>query len=122
MTRKKIVQSISEDLGFTHVKTLEIVEKVFDAILETLVEEERVELRNFGIFQVKRRGPRKARNPKTGGKVLVPEKFVVTFKPGHVMQQRVEALGNGSQRGAEAADPARMTESSIVVKGEQYAD
>jgi nucleoid DNA-binding protein len=122
MTRKKIVQSISEDLGFTHVKAKEIVEKVFDAILETLVKEERVELRNFGIFQVKRRGPRKARNPKTGGKVLVPEKFVVTFKPGHVMQQRVEALGNGSQRAAEAADPARVTEPSIGVKGEEHAD
>jgi nucleoid DNA-binding protein len=74
------------------------------AILDTLVDEQRVELRNFGIFQVKRRGPRKARNPRTGEKVLVPEKCVVTFKPGLVMQQRVEALENKTQSAAEAAD------------------
>ena len=86
----------SEDLGLTQVKTKEIVQKVFDAILQTLVEERRVELRNFGVFEVKRRGPRKARNPMTGEKVFVPEKFVVTFKPGQIMQQRVEALSGQS--------------------------
>ena len=65
---------------------------------------QRVELRDFGIFQVKRRGPRKARNPRAGEKVLVPEKCVVTFKPGLGMQQRVEALENKTQSAAEAAD------------------
>jgi len=93
VTKKEIVRSISEDLGLTQLETKKIVQKVFDAILETLVEEERVELRNFGIFEVKRRGPRKARNPRTGEKVFVPEKCVVTFKPGQIMQQRVRSLG-----------------------------
>ena len=99
MTRKKIAQSIAQDLGLTQLEAETVVQKVFDAILDTLVEEERVELRNFGIFQVKRRGPRKARNPRTGEKVFVPEKRVVTFKPGHGMQQRVEALGNAGAEG-----------------------
>ena len=94
MTRREIAQTIAQDLDLSQVQAKQVVQKVFDAILDTLVEEERVELRNFGIFQVKRRGPRKARNPRTGEKVLVPEKRVVTFKPGHVMQQRVAALGN----------------------------
>lgn len=93
MTKKEIVRSISEDLGLTQLETKKIVQKVFDAILETLVEEERVELRNFGIFEVKRRAPRRARNPRTGEKVFVPEKCVVTFKPGQIMQQRVRSLG-----------------------------
>jgi nucleoid DNA-binding protein len=92
VTKKEIVRSISEDLGLTQLKTKEIVQKVFDAILKTLVEEGRVELRNFGIFEVKRRGPRKARNPRTGEKVYVAERSVVTFKPGQIMQQRVRAL------------------------------
>lgn len=92
MTRKEIVRSISEDLGLTQLKTKEIVERVFDTILKTLLEEGRVELRNFGVFEVKRRGPRKARNPRTGEKVFIPERSVVTFKPGQVMQERVEAL------------------------------
>ena len=94
MTKKEIVRSISEDLGLPQLQAKEIVQKVFDAIVQTLAEEGRVELRNFGVFQVKRRGPRKARNPRTGEKVFVPEKSVVTFKPGQVLQQRVEALGH----------------------------
>ena len=103
MTRKEIVRSISEDLGLTQLQTKQIVQKVFQAILNTLAEEGRVELRNFGVFEVKRRGPRRARNPRTGEKVSVPEKSVVTFKPGQTMQQRVEALGNANGDGAETA-------------------
>jgi nucleoid DNA-binding protein len=103
VTKKEIVRSISEDLGLTQLKTKEIVQKVFDAILKTLVDEGRVELRNFGVFEVKRRAPRKARNPRTGEKVFVPEKSVVTFKPGQIMQRRVEALGNANGDGAETA-------------------
>jgi integration host factor subunit beta len=96
VTKKEIVRSISEDLGLTQLKTKEIVQKVFDAILATLVEEGRVELRNFGVFEVKRRAPRRSRNPRTGERILVPEKRVVTFKPGQIVQQRVKALGNSN--------------------------
>ena len=121
MTRREIAQSIAQDLGLTQVQAKQIVQKVFDAVLDSLVEEGRVELRNFGVFQVKRRGPRKARNPRTGAKVFVPEKRVVTFKPGQVLQQRVAALGNRTQRAAETADPADVNESSIAAKGEEHA-
>jgi integration host factor subunit beta len=99
VTKNEIVRSISEDLGLTQLKTKEIVQKVFDAILRTLVDERRVELRNFGVFEVKRRAPRKARNPRTGETVFVPEKSVVTFRPGQIMQQRVESLGNSNGEG-----------------------
>ena len=92
VTKKEIVRTISEEIGLTQLKTKEIVQKTFDAIVETLVEEGRIELRNFGVFEVKRRAPRKARNPRTGTKVEVPEKFVVTFKPGKEMEQRVREL------------------------------
>ncbi len=92
VTKKEIVKTISEDIGLTQLKTKEIVQKTFDAIVETLVEDGRIELRNFGVFEVKRRAPRKARNPRTGDKVYVPEKFVVTFKPGKEMEERVREL------------------------------
>ena len=92
MTKKEIVKTISEEIGMTQLKTKEIVQKTFDAIVETLVEERRIELRNFGVFEVKRRAARKARNPRTGDKVYVPEKFVVTFKPGKEMEERVREL------------------------------
>lgn len=100
MTKKEIVKTISEEIGLTQLKTKEIVQKTFDAIVETLVEERRIELRNFGVFEVKKRAARKARNPRTGEKVFVPEKFVVTFKPGKEMEERVREL---ERRANEAA-------------------
>lgn len=92
MTKKEIVKTISEEIGLTQLKTKEIVQKTFDAIVETLVEDGRIELRNFGVFEVKKRAARKARNPRTGQRVDVPEKFVVTFKPGKEMEERVKQL------------------------------
>ena len=92
MTKKEIVKAISDELGLTQLKTKEIVQKTFDAIVETLVEDRRIELRNFGVFEVKMRAARKARNPRTGGQVEVPAKFVVTFKPGKEMEAKVREL------------------------------
>ena len=92
MTKKEIVKTISEEIGLTQLKTKEIVQKTFDAIVETLVGDGRIELRNFGVFEVKKRAARKARNPRTGDKVFVPAKYVVTFKPGKEMEERVRLL------------------------------
>jgi nucleoid DNA-binding protein len=106
VTKKEIVKTISEDIGLTQLKTKEIVQKTFDAIVEALVEERRIELRNFGVFEVKERAARKARNPRTGERVDVPEKMVVTFKPGKEMEEKVrqlEAARKARQAAAEAA-------------------
>ena len=92
MTKKEIVKAISDEIGMTQLKTKEIVQKTFDAIVKTLIAEKRIELRNFGVFEVKKRAARKARIPRTGAKVFVPEKFVVTFKPGKEMEEKVRQL------------------------------
>jgi nucleoid DNA-binding protein len=107
MTKKEIVKQISDEIGLTQLKTKEIVQKTFNAIVETLIRERRIELRNFGVFEVKKRKARKARNPKTSESVFVPPKFVVTFKPGKEMEEKVrnldlgsdsdEAVGNGQE-------------------------
>lgn len=97
MTKKDIVRTISEEIGLTQLKTKEIVQKTFDAIVDTLVREERIELRNFGVFEVKKRAARKARNPRTGERVDVAEKYVVTFKPGKEMEERVRQLEERKQ-------------------------
>ena len=94
MTKKEIVKQISERLDLTQLKTKEIVQQTLDAIVETLLEAGRIELRNFGVFEVKRRKARKARNPRTGEKVDVPPKNVVTFKPGKEMEERVRQMTN----------------------------
>jgi nucleoid DNA-binding protein len=94
VTKKEIVKQISEELGLTQLKTKEIVQKTFNAIVETLLKDRRIELRNFGVFEVKRRKARKARNPRTGEKVDVEPKNVVTFKPGKEMEERVRLMDN----------------------------
>ena len=94
VTKKEIVKQISEKLGLTQLKTKEIVQKTFDAIIETLLSEGRIELRNFGVFEVKQRKARKARNPRTGERVDVEPKNVVTFKPGKEMEERVRQMTN----------------------------
>ena len=102
MTKKEIVKAISEEIGLTQLKTKEIVQKTFDAIVETLVRDRRIELRNFGVFEVKKRAARKARNPRTGERVDVEEKFVVTFKPGKEMEERVKRLEEEAAAAAKA--------------------
>src|SRR5579872_5046984 len=92
VTKKEIVKQISDRIGLTQLKTKEIVQQTFDAIVDTLLEAGRIELRNFGVFEVKQRKARKARNPRTGEKVDVPPKYVVTFKPGKEMEERVRRL------------------------------
>ena len=91
-TKKEIVKRIAEHTALTQVQTKEVVQRSFDAIIDAIVEEGRIELRNFGVFEVKLRRPRKARNPRTGDKVSVPAKNVVTFKPGRIMEERVARL------------------------------
>ncbi len=106
MTKKDIVRTISEEVGLTQQQTKEIVQKTFDAIIECLVRERRIELRNFGVFEVKPRAARKARNPRTGQQVDVPRKHVVTFKPGKNMEAKVRDLDEAEAR--KSADAARL--------------
>ena len=105
MTKKDIVRTISEEVGLTQQQTKEIVQKTFDAIIESLVRERRIELRNFGVFEVKPRAARKARNPRTGDEVIVPKKHVVTFKPGKYMEAKVRDLDESEQEDSESDAP-----------------
>jgi nucleoid DNA-binding protein len=94
VTKKEIVKQIADKLDLTQLKTKEIVQLTFDAIVETLLADGRIELRNFGVFEVKQRKARKARNPRTGERVDVPPKNVVTFKPGKEMEEKVRNMQN----------------------------
>ena len=113
MTKKDIVRTISEEVGLTQQQTKEIVQKTFDAIIESLVRERRIELRNFGVFEVKPRAARKARNPRTGEQVDVPRKHVVTFKPGKYMEAKVRDLDEAEERRVlEAERDSQATDSA----------
>jgi len=92
VTKKDIVKTISAEADLTQLKVKEIVQRTFDEIIETLVRDGKIELRNFGVFKVKKRAGRPARNPRTTDPVYVPEKCVVTFKPGKEMAARIRSL------------------------------
>ncbi|MDR3110186.1 MAG: integration host factor subunit beta [Planctomycetaceae bacterium] len=92
VTKKEIVRIIAEELDETQMKTKDVVQKTFDVIIKTLVAERRVELRNFGVFEVKKRGARMARNPRTGEEVMINQHYVVTFKPGKEMENKIAEL------------------------------
>src|SRR5262249_42221658 len=105
MTKKEIVKQISDRANLTQLKTKEIVQWTFDAIVETLIQDGRIELRNFGVFEVKRRKARKARNPRTGAKVEVEPKNVVTFQPGKEMEEKVRRMAKVAERPTKVRKP-----------------
>ncbi len=125
MTKKEIVRAISDKTGLTQLQIKEIVQLTFEGIVETLLEEGRVELRNFGVFQVKTRKARQARNPRTGRQVSVPAKSVVVFKPGKGMEARVKLADEGGlaarlEQLGEVADQAADDESEFEEESTQF--
>ncbi len=90
MTKKDIVLRITDSTGIKQVDVKRIVQKTFDSIIESLTRNEKVELRNFGVFKIKERRARFGRNPRTGESVPVPPRKVVVFKPGLEMKQKIK--------------------------------
>jgi nucleoid DNA-binding protein len=92
VTKKEIVGKIASETELPQLTVKDVVEKTFKAILDTLLKVGRIELRNFGVFEVKQRKPRRARNPLSGERIDVPKKIVVTFKPGKEMEDKIGEL------------------------------
>ncbi len=90
MRKRDIVLKISDKTGIKQIKVKEIVQLTLDTVFEALKEGRRIELRNFGVFQVKTRKKRIGRNPKTGEVVPVPERKTVVFKPGLDMKKFIK--------------------------------
>jgi nucleoid DNA-binding protein len=98
MTKKEIVRSVAEKLNLTQLQTKDIVQNVLECLVETLATEKRIELRNFGVFEVRKRKARKARNPRTGAVVLAKEKNVVVFKSGKALEDALQKKQRKSSR------------------------
>ena len=92
LTKRDLVMRISDETGLAQRQVVDVVQKTLDYITESLASGDDVELRNFGVFEVRRRKPRVARNPKTNAKVQVPAKNVVTFKPGKEMEDLIQKI------------------------------
>ena len=90
MTKRAIAQTVSEKINITQQEAKRVVQNVLDVIKDTLVDEGRIELRNFGVLEVRERAARKARNPRTGDTVQVEKKRVVVFKVGKALEVAVQ--------------------------------
>ncbi len=89
VTKKELVARIAAQTGQTKVVTKDILQRFLDEIINELACGNRLEFREFGVFEVKDRPPRRAQNPRTLEKVDVPAKRVVKFKVGRMMKERV---------------------------------
>lgn len=88
MTRSALIEKVAQRVeGLTLKQTEIVVETVFDSIKEALKKGEKIEIRGFGNFRLKERQPRKARNPKTGESVDVPQKKAIRFKAGKALKE-----------------------------------
>jgi integration host factor subunit beta len=89
MTKAELVEEVSRVSDLTKKHAEVIVDTVFKSIIDALHRGEKIELRGFGSFRLRKREPRKGRNPKTGDKVDVPPKKVPYFKPGKELKDLI---------------------------------
>jgi nucleoid DNA-binding protein len=93
LTKRDLVLRICEDTGMVQQQAAEVVQGTFDHIIKALAQGDKVELRNFGIFEVRMRKARTGRNPSAPGtEVPIPERSVVKFKAGREMRLEVGKL------------------------------
>lgn len=108
MTKRELVIQVAERLGYTQNEVASVVQTTLDAITESLAEGQRLEIRNFGVFELRTRDARIGRNPRTGEEVPITEKRVASFKPGKALKELVQG-GNIA-----AWEQAQLTETHVT--------
>ena len=95
LTKRDLVVQISSEVDLVQAKVHEVVQKTLDLITDALAREENVELRNFGVLEVRLTKPRVGRNPNKPEKSFeIPARYTVKSKPGKIMRERVLSIGS----------------------------
>lgn len=113
MTKAELVEDVARAAELTKKDAERLVEIVFESIIDTLNQGEKIELRGFGSFRVRERGARRGRNPKTGDPVNIPAKRVPYFKPGKELKELINeesAPGASSTESSSSSDAASDSE------------
>jgi integration host factor subunit beta len=106
MTKAELVEDVARAAELTKKDAERLVEIVFESIIDTLNQGEKIELRGFGSFRVRERGARRGRNPKTGDPVDIPAKRVPYFKPGKELKELInEETGADTQQTGDGGTP-----------------
>jgi nucleoid DNA-binding protein len=109
MTKRDLVVRISEETGLVQQDVLSVVQRTLDYIGEAVAQGDKVELRNFGVFEVKIRKARVGRNPNSpAADVRIPPRAVVKFKPGKDMREAVLRLTPRDEPKAKSASAAAL--------------
>jgi integration host factor subunit beta len=111
ITKKELIDRIAESAGSRRVMVKKVIQQFLDEIVNELGRGNRLEFRDFGVFETKLRKARKAQNPKTLEPVAVPEKRTVKFKVGRLMKQRLGDM-TGAAIEDEAGDVVEMSDAS----------
>ncbi|NNC22984.1 integration host factor subunit alpha [Salinisphaera sp. USBA-960] len=93
LTKADLAETLFEDLGFNKRESKEFVNRFFDSIRDTLAEGEQVKISGLGNFELRDKGERPGRNPKTGEEIPISARRVVTFKAGRKLRSYVESGG-----------------------------
>jgi integration host factor subunit beta len=106
ITKKELIDQIADATGEKRVVVKKIVQTFLDSIIVELGRDNRLEFRDFGVFEVKQRRARKAQNPKTLAPVQVPPKRTVKFKVGRLMKQTLVSPRSATEPSTSSSAPA----------------
>lgn len=93
LTRMDLSEAVFREVGLSRNESAQLVERVLEVMSDSLVVDEQVKISSFGTFSVRSKTARVGRNPKTGEEAPIPPRRVLTFRPSHLMKERV-ATGN----------------------------
>lgn len=113
ITKKDLAYRIADRTGLKKVAVKEVLQQFIDDVIDELAKGNRLEFREFGVFEIKTRAARRARNPRTGARVDVPPKTVIHFKAGRLMKERVAEL-QAKAAAAKAGNAAPPTPPAAV--------
>jgi nucleoid DNA-binding protein len=104
LTKRELVVQISNETGLVQHEVFEVIQRTLDHITDALARGDSVELRNFGVLEVRLTKPRVGRNPnQPGSSFVIPARATVKFKEGKIMRQKVSQLSAELKRAAEKA-------------------
>ncbi|MBI2876725.1 MAG: integration host factor subunit alpha [Candidatus Tectomicrobia bacterium] len=89
MVKADLRDQVYEKVGFSKNEASDVIEAVFDVVKDTLKSGERVQIAGFGIFDIREKGKRVGRNPKTGEEIVISPRKVLTFKPSKILRDEV---------------------------------
>ncbi len=114
VTKKDLIDRIAEDTNQKRTAVKRTVQAFLDNVIRELSEGNRLEFRDFGVFEIRQRAPRIAQNPKTLERVPVPAKNTVKFKVGRLMKLALEGEANVNGGKPKPADPKQLDPPEII--------